>query len=80
MGDINVDFKNNQLTNEKWKQTVETYDLPQLINIPARITDHSETIIDLYKGCSGSSWNLAIKVSNIDIILSCFDISQVDIN
>ena len=32
-----------------------------------------------YVGCSGSSWNLVIKVSNIDIILSCFDISQVDI-
>ena len=33
-----------------------------------------------YEGCSGSSWNLVIKVSNIDIILSFFDIAQVDIN
>ena len=24
MGDINVDLKNNQHTNKKWKQTVET--------------------------------------------------------
>ena len=31
------------------------------------------------EGCSGSSWNLVIKCSNIDILLSCFDISQVDI-
>ena len=33
----------------------------------------------LYEGCSGSSWNFVIKCSNIDILLSCFDISQVDI-
>ena len=33
-----------------------------------------------YVGCSGSSWNLVIKCSNIYIILSCFEISQVDIN
>ena len=32
-----------------------------------------------YEGCSGSSWNLVIKCSNIDILLSCFEISQVDI-
>ena len=34
----------------------------------------------LYVGCSGSSWNLVIKCSNIYIILSFFEISQVDIN
>ena len=34
----------------------------------------------IYAGCSESSWNLVIKVSNIDIILSFFDISQVGIN
>ena len=28
---------------------------------------------------SGSSWNLVKKCSNIDILLSCFDISHVDI-
>ena len=33
-----------------------------------------------YVGCSGSSWNLVIKCSNIYIILSFFEISQVDIN
>ena len=34
----------------------------------------------VYVGCSGSSWNLVIKCSNIYIILSFFEISQVDIN
>ena len=34
----------------------------------------------LYVGCSGSSCNLVIKVLNIDINLSFFYISQVDIN
>ena len=39
------------------------------------------SLIVLYVGCSGSLWNLVIKVSNIaDIILSFFDISQVGIN
>ena len=33
-----------------------------------------------YEGCSGSSWNLVIKFSFIDIILSFFEISQVNIN
>ena len=33
----------------------------------------------LYEGCSGSSWNLVIKCSNIDILLLGFEISQVDI-
>ena len=32
-----------------------------------------------YEDCSGSSWNLVIKCSNIDILFSCFEISQVDI-
>ena len=32
-----------------------------------------------YVGRSGSSWNLVIKRSNIYIILSFFEISQVDI-
>ena len=31
-----------------------------------------------YEGCSGSSWNLGIKCSNIDILHSYFEISQVD--
>ena len=36
--------------------------------------------IYIYEGCSGSSWNLVIKCSNIDIRHSHFGISQVDIN
>ena len=34
---------------------------------------------NVYEGCSGSSWNLVIKCSNIDILCSYFEISQVDI-
>ena len=33
----------------------------------------------LYEGCSGSSWNLVIKCSNINILHSYFEILQVDI-
>ena len=32
-----------------------------------------------YEGCSGSSWNLVIKCSNVDILHSYFEISRVDI-
>ena len=32
-----------------------------------------------YEGCSGSSWNLVITCSNIDILFLCIEISQVDI-
>ena len=32
-----------------------------------------------YEGCSESSWNLVIRFSNINIILSFYDISQVGI-
>ena len=41
---------------------------------------HFFMILYMYVGCSGSSWNLVIKCSNIYIILSFFEISQVDIN
>ena len=33
----------------------------------------------IYEGCSESSWNLVIKFSNINIILSFYEILQVDI-
>ena len=33
----------------------------------------------LYESCSESSWNLVIKFSNINIIFSFYEISQVDI-
>ena len=57
----------------------------RLISVSAKtlyvfIRNHVESFNVTYVGCSGSSWNLVIKISNIDIILSLFDISQVDIN
>ena len=35
--------------------------------------------IMIYEGCSGSSWNLVIKCSNVDILHSYFEISQMGI-
>lgn len=46
MGDINIDFKNNELQNSTWKHTIELHDLHQLIETPTRITARSETLID----------------------------------
>ena len=36
-------------------------------------------LLNNYTSCSGSSWNLVIKCSNIDILNSYFEILQVDI-
>ena len=40
---------------------------------------YSEFSNFFYESCSGSSWNLVIKCSNIDNFHSYFEISQVDI-
>ena len=45
-GDLNIDFKNADMINNKWKQVIETHDLYQHIDTPTRVTAHSETIID----------------------------------
>ena len=37
------------------------------------------SLVSLYEGYSRSSWNLVVKCSNIFIILSFFEISEVDI-
>ena len=46
MDDFNIDIKDRNLCNTKWKHVVETNDLHQLIKEPTRITAHSSTIID----------------------------------
>ena len=46
LGDINFDNKNGLFSNVTWKNTVELYDLQQVIQSLTRITAHSETIID----------------------------------
>ena len=46
MGDFNIDYLNGSRINNKWKHIVETLDLHELVNTSARITAHSETIID----------------------------------
>ena len=46
MGDLNIDFKNGQLMNTKWKNLIESNDLTQVINAPTRVTAHSQTTID----------------------------------
>ena len=45
-GDLNIDFKDGNAANNKWKHMIETHDLSQHINTPTRVTAHSETIID----------------------------------
>ncbi|MCU7800562.1 MAG: reverse transcriptase family protein [gamma proteobacterium symbiont of Lucinoma myriamae] len=46
MGDINIDIREGNITNTKWKHEVEIFDLHQLITVPTRVTAHSETLID----------------------------------
>ena len=46
MGDFNIDIKDEQLCNTKWKHAMEINDLKQLIKEPTRITANSSTIID----------------------------------
>ena len=45
-GEINIDFKDGNAANNKWKHAIKTHDLSQHINTPTRVTAHSETIID----------------------------------
>ena len=40
---------------------------------------HQKSVTSVYEGCSGSSLNLVIKCSNINILHSYFEILQVDI-
>ena len=47
--------------------------------IRPKMSSAEVAFLTMYEGCSGSSWNLVIKCSNIDNLLSCFEISQVDI-
>ena len=52
MGDINIDAKNELITNNCWKQVTELNDLHQIITSCTRITAHSETLIDhVYASC-----------------------------
>ena len=46
MGDINIDCKNGELLNSRWKQTVEINDLHQIIDQPTRVTANTSKIID----------------------------------
>ena len=48
MGDLNIDFKNGQLMNTKWKNLIESDDLRQVINAPTRVTAHSQTTLIIY--------------------------------
>ena len=46
MGDINFDGSTGQLSNSKWKHTVEIHDLQQVMDQPTRVTAHFSTLID----------------------------------
>ena len=69
-----------------WSTICSGHTVPRAIGVArevAFVTLRCHIMFDRYycidEGYSGSSWNLVIKCSNIDILLSCFDISQVDI-
>ena len=60
-GDLNIDFKSGNMTNNKWKQIIETHDLYQHIDTPTRVTAHSETIIDhVYTPDSGNIADISV--------------------
>ena len=66
MGVININIKNGILLNNNWKQQIELHDFTQLINEPARVTAHSEKIIDhIY--ASDSSKTSEVFVPNMAI-------------
>jgi hypothetical protein len=47
IGDFNINMNNRTTYSDKLKQVIELYGLKQLINWPTRITENSQTIIDL---------------------------------
>ena len=66
MGDFNIDIKDEQLCNTKWKHAMEINDLKQLIKEPMRITANSSTIIyHLY--ASKPDLVVDLSVSNIAV-------------
>ena len=65
-GDLNIDFKDGNAANNKWKHVIETHDLSQHINTPTRVTAHSETIID-HVYASDSAHMIDISVPNIAV-------------
>ena len=61
MGDFNIDIKDEQLCNTKFKHAMEINDLKQLIKEPTRITANSATIIDhLYASKPGLVADLSV--------------------
>ena len=46
MGDINTNFVNGVVTNEKWRAVVDTFQLTQVITSPTRVTATTDTLID----------------------------------
>ena len=46
MGDININFVNGVVTNEKWRGVVDAFQLTQVITSPPRVTATTDTLID----------------------------------
>lgn len=46
MGDININFVNGVVSNEKWQAVVDAFQLTQVITSPTRVTATSDTLID----------------------------------
>ena len=45
MGDININFVNGVVTNEKWRGVVDAFQLTQVITSPTRVTATTDTLI-----------------------------------
>ena len=46
MGDININFVNGVIANEKWRGVVDAFQLTQVITLPTRVTATTDTLID----------------------------------
>ena len=46
MGDMNINFVNGVVTNEKWRGVVDAFQLTQVITSPTRVTATTDTLID----------------------------------
>jgi len=46
MGDININFVNGVVTNDKWRCVVDAFQLTQVIPSPTRLTATTDTLID----------------------------------
>ena len=63
MGDINVDISRQETSNKSLRHILELHDLTQMVEVPTRITSHSETLIDhIYASHPHHVYNVSVPV------------------